>query len=129
LKPVLQCPVLLSCPFTRRAGDIPDNLDWGVFRSMALVFLLDGGEGTHEQAGDVGQDGGATRGDTAFGEKSKEIGERAIDALGGVEGVASDGEEGAQIVGGVLLGVVIVAAGSIRARYPVLLSRVMARAK
>jgi hypothetical protein len=40
-----------------------------------------GGEDAEEQAGDVGESGGAARGDLSAGEKFVECGEGAIDAL------------------------------------------------
>jgi hypothetical protein len=50
------------------------------------------GEGTEEQAGDVGESGGAAGGDLSAGEKFVECGEGVVDALGVLEvaGVLSE---------------------------------------
>jgi len=48
-------------------------------------LIADGGEGAEEQAGDVGESGGASRGDLSAGEEFVECGEGVIDALGVLE--------------------------------------------
>jgi hypothetical protein len=46
-------------------------------------LFFDGGEGAEEEAVDVGQDGGATRGDAALLEGEGEIPEMGMDVGGG----------------------------------------------
>jgi len=84
--------------FGRRDGggggfrEVEDDLGHG---GVALDFVLDGREGAQLEARDVGEDGGAARGDFVLGEENVEAGEGAIDAGGGVEvtwiGLAEDG--------------------------------------
>jgi hypothetical protein len=59
----------------------------------------DGGEGAEEQAGDVGESGGAASGDLAAGEETKEMGEGMVDALGGLEVFGVLGEQVGEVVG------------------------------
>jgi hypothetical protein len=49
------------------------DLELGGF--VAGELLVDGGKGAKEQAGDVGESGGAASGDVAAGEEPKEMGE------------------------------------------------------
>jgi hypothetical protein len=46
------------------------DLDLGGF--VVVELLVDGGEGAEEQAGDVGESGGAASGDVAAGEEPKD---------------------------------------------------------
>jgi hypothetical protein len=48
-------------------------------------LLVDGGKGAEEQAGDIGEFGGASSGDVSAGEQTKELGEGMVDAFGGLE--------------------------------------------
>jgi hypothetical protein len=74
------------------ARDIAD-LDHGdLFLELEEVFAVDGAVGMEELVGDVGQDGGAARGDAAFGDKDQELGERLVDVDGRVE-LGEFGEE------------------------------------
>jgi hypothetical protein len=57
-----------------------DDLEVGGF--VAGEMLVDSGESAKEQAGDVGESGGAASGDVAAGEVAKEMGEGMVDALG-----------------------------------------------
>ncbi len=50
-----------------------------------MEFLFDGGEGAEKQAVDVGEDGGASRGDAVLGEQEEELGEDLVDVRGGQE--------------------------------------------
>jgi hypothetical protein len=52
-----------------------------------------------EQAGDVGESGGAASGDVAAGEEPKEMGEGMVDALGGLEVFGAVGEQVGEVVG------------------------------
>jgi hypothetical protein len=61
--------------------------------------LADIREGAKEQAGDVGESGGAARGDVATGEEPKEVGEGMVDALGGLEVFGALGEQVGEVVG------------------------------
>ena len=56
--------------------------------------MIDGGEGAKELIGDVGEDGGAARGDFIFGEEKKEAGEEFVDGDGGAELLEVGGEDG-----------------------------------
>src|SRR6202030_4126137 len=70
------------------------------FRSVALgaghvkddgcvaIFLGHGREGAEDEAIDVSDDGGATRGDAAFGEEIVEIAEGFIESFGGLKVLA-----------------------------------------
>ena len=52
---------------------------------LEVVIEGDGAVGVEELVGDVGQDGGAARGDATFGDEDKEQGEELGDVDGGVE--------------------------------------------
>src|ERR1700737_478375 len=82
-----------------------DDLELGGF--VACELVVDGGEGTEEQAGDVGESSGATGGDLAAGEETKEMGEGMVDALGGLKvfGVLGEGVGEVLGVGGGRFGV------------------------
>ena len=68
-----------------RTGKIQDDGGAGcVFGGLRLPFLLDGREGAEELVGDVGQDGGAARGDAVLREMDEERGEEVIDLRGGI---------------------------------------------
>ncbi|MDQ1408255.1 MAG: hypothetical protein QOG55_3884 [Acidobacteriaceae bacterium] len=56
-------------------------------------------EGAEEQAGDVGESGGAASGDVATGEQPKEMGEGMVDALGSLEIFGAIGEQVGEVVG------------------------------
>jgi hypothetical protein len=91
-----------SCGFIRFCGweviaRRDDDLELGGFVAGELV--LDGGEGAEEQAGDVGESGGAAGGDVASGEETKEMGEGMVDALGGLEVFGVLGEQVGEVVG------------------------------
>jgi hypothetical protein len=70
-------------PVTRRARHIVDDSD-GLFVG-GIGFEDDGAVRVEELVGDVGQDGGATGGDAAFGDENEEAGEELVDVNGGVE--------------------------------------------
>jgi hypothetical protein len=61
--------------------------------------LADIREGAEEQAGDVGESGGAASGDVATGEQPKEMGEGMVDALGSLEIFGAIGEQVGEVVG------------------------------
>src|ERR1700740_2010259 len=73
-----------------RAGEVEDELS-----RVGVFFLIDGGKGAQELAGDVGEDGGATGGDFVLGEEEQETGEEVVDLGGGGEVVEFGGEGGA----------------------------------
>jgi hypothetical protein len=66
-----------------------------------LGFQDDGAVGVEELVGDVGQDGGAARGDAAFGDKDQELGEKLVDVDGRVE-LGEFGEEFPREVEGII---------------------------
>ncbi len=84
--------------FGSRARDAPAwkhfDLDLAGFHAIANY-----GEGAEEEAGDVGESGGASSGDVAAGKEPKEIGEGMIDALGGLEVFGVFGEKVGEVVG------------------------------
>ena len=83
------------------ARDIAD-LDHGdLFLELEKVFAVDGAVGVEELVGDVGQDGGAARGDAAFGDKDQELGEKLVDVDGRVE-LGEFGEEFLREVEGII---------------------------
>jgi hypothetical protein len=83
------------------------DVDLEVGGFVAGELLVDGGEGAEEQAGDVGESGGAASGDVAAGEEPKEMGEGMVDALGGLEVFGAHGEQVGEVlsVGGWRFGV------------------------
>ena len=80
------------------------------------IFLGHGGEGAEDEAIDVGDDGGATRGDAAFGEQIVEIAERFVECFGGLKVFAFAHERGEQgeVILGLLLGAGVIEAESSR---------------
>jgi hypothetical protein len=66
------------------AGDAL-HADGDGFAGVALVVVINGAVGMEELVGDVGQDGGTARGDAAFGDEGKKIGEEFVDGDGGLE--------------------------------------------
>jgi hypothetical protein len=75
------------------------DVDLEVGGFVAGGLLVNGGEGAEEQAGDVGESGGAASGDVAAGEEPKEMGEGMVDALGGLEVFGAVGEQVGEVVG------------------------------
>jgi len=89
------------------AGHVKDNL-------CLAIFLGNGWEGAEDQAIDVGDYGGATRGDAAFGEQIVEIAERFVKGFGGLKVFAfahKRGEQG-EVILGLLLGAGVIEAES-----------------
>jgi len=52
---------------------------------LEKVLAVDGAVGVEELVGDVGQDGGAARGDAAFGDENEEPGKKLVDVNAGIE--------------------------------------------
>ena len=65
--------------------------------------MIDGGEGAEELVGDVGEHGGAARGNSIFGEEEKEAGEEFVDGNGGAEFLEVGGEDGGSFRGVLLI--------------------------
>ena len=77
----------------------------GWIDDVEFAVVIDAGVSAEEQAADVGEDGGAARGDAVFGDEFKEIGEGVIDALRGLETLTGFEEEfGVVSLGGEGLG-------------------------
>lgn len=57
-------------------------IEFVIVVGVMLVVVVDGGECAEEQAADVGEDGGTSRGDAAFSEEDVESAEGVVDALG-----------------------------------------------
>src|SRR5713226_7288465 len=75
------------------ARGVPDDGD-----GLLIDFAVDGAVGVQELVGDVSQNGGATRGDAAFGHLDEEPGEKLPDVGAGGE-LREFGEEfGGEIV-------------------------------
>ena len=70
-----------------------------VVNGFLLNFECDGGEGAEKQLADVGEDGGAPRGDAVLGEEEEEIGEELVDVRGGVESSELADEVGGEVGG------------------------------
>jgi len=69
---------------------------------LGVAFLLDGGEGAEEELIDVGEDGGAARGDAVLREEDHEFGEEVMNLGGGVELGEQAGESGGKVaLGGI----------------------------
>jgi hypothetical protein len=93
------------------AGDI--RVDDGDF-VVARFLFGDGGEGTEKEAADVGEDGGAARGDAALLEEG-EIRELEMDVRGGFFFGKLGSEQGGEVVGVVAeRGGVTLAEGGVR---------------
>jgi hypothetical protein len=94
------------------AGNFPTHRERieGVATSVGFVFALHVAEGVHEGDGDVGENGGAARGDLVLGESGDEAGEEDGDVGGGAELVEISDEVG----DGVLFGLVAVTEERIR---------------
>jgi hypothetical protein len=75
------------------------DVDLEVGGFVAGELLVDGGEGAEEQAGDVGESGGAAGGDLAASEETKEMGEGMVDALGGLKVFGALGEKVGEVLG------------------------------
>ena len=76
------------------AGHVDDDaMVGGVWR------FCEGGKGAEEEAVDVGEDGGATRGDAALLEEEREVPEKGVDVRGGFLGVEGLAEEGGEVSG------------------------------
>src|SRR6266852_3853728 len=95
--------VALVKPRVAGAGDIA-GLEAGRAGVLELekVFAVDGAVGVEELVGDVGEDGGASGGDAAFGDEDQQPGEELVAVDGGVE-LGEFGEE----VGGEVFRVVL----------------------
>ena len=76
-------------------GEGGRNIDLEVGGFVAV----DGGEGAEKHAGDVGESGGAARGDASAGEKFVEGGEGVVDALGVLEVAGVLGEHSGEVFG------------------------------
>ena len=68
-------------------------LRFGWIDDVEFAVVIDRGVSAEEEAADVCEDGGATRGDAVFGDEFKEIGEGVIDALRGLETLTGFEEE------------------------------------
>ena len=90
----------------RAAGKIAEVDGEGAVCKVASVLAVDGVVGVEELVGDVGEDGGAARGDAAFGDEDEEAGEEKFYIEGGIE----FGELGEEI-GGEVFGVVVGVSG------------------
>ncbi len=84
--------------FARWPGNVDDvGGRGGVVVGFRMEFLFDGGEGAEQQAVDVGEDGGASRGDAVLGEQQEELGEDLVDVRGGLEANVSPTRSGARL--------------------------------
>jgi hypothetical protein len=73
---------LLPGPVAVRARHVAGN-DANFLLNVELA--VDGALGVEDLVGDVGHNGGAARGDAAFGDEDEEAGEELVDGKGGVE--------------------------------------------
>ncbi len=88
--------VVLGAVWAR--GVVPDDGD-----GLLVDFAVDGAVGVQELVGDVGQNGGAARGDPAFGHLDEQAGEKLPDVGAGGE-LGEFGEEFGGEVHGVTWG-------------------------
>jgi len=95
--------IVVRISVTVWAGHIEDDFYRLIFAGLRVEFVIDGGEGAKELVGDVGEDGGATRGDFIFGEEEKEASEKFIDGDGGAEFPEVGGEDGGTFRGVLLI--------------------------
>jgi hypothetical protein len=88
-----------------RAGHVEDD-------GCVAIFLSHGREGAEDQAIDVGDDGGAARGDAAFGEEIVQGAERFVEGFCGLKLFAFADErcEEGEVVLGLLLGASVIEA-------------------
>jgi len=68
---------------------------------MGIVVVVDGGEGAEEQAGDVGEGGGAAGGDAIAGDEFIKLAEGMVDTLSGLK------LDGSFCQGGIEIGVLV----------------------
>jgi hypothetical protein len=71
---------LLPGPVALGARKVEDDL-----LGLGVDFALDGALGVEDLVGNVGHDGGAARGDAAFGDENEEAREILVDGEGGVK--------------------------------------------
>jgi hypothetical protein len=64
---------------------------------FTIIFTLDGRDGAQELIGDVGQNGGAARGNPVVRESEKQAGEEVVDGLGGFEFAEIGGKGDCQV--------------------------------
>lgn len=64
-----------------------------------MQLLNADGESAEEEVAGVGHDGAATRGDTIFGEKEKQVGEEFVDVMGALKLGEFASELGAEVAG------------------------------
>ena len=64
---------------------------------LTIDFALDGNQGVEELVSDVGEDGGATRGDAILDDEDKKFGKELVDLLGGLKIVESAEEIGGKV--------------------------------
>ena len=67
------------------------------FNGLAIDFALDGNQRVEELVGDVGKDGGATRGDTILDDEDQELGKELVDLLGGLQVIELAEEVGGKV--------------------------------
>jgi hypothetical protein len=74
--------------FAGRVGHIPnvrDRSGFGFGFIFTVIFTLDGRDGAEKLIRDVGEDGGAARGNPVVRESDEQAGEEIVDGLGGFE--------------------------------------------
>jgi len=64
---------------------------------LTIEFALDSNQGVKELVSDVGEDGGATRGDAILDDEDKKFGKELVDLLGGLKIVESAEEIGGKV--------------------------------
>jgi len=67
------------------------------FNGLTIDFALDGNQRVEELVGDVGKDGGATRGDTILDDEDQELGKELVDLLGGLQVIELAEEVGGKV--------------------------------
>jgi len=85
------------------AGHVKDDFYRLVFAGLRVKLAIDCGESVKQLVSNIGEDGGAARGDFIFGEEEKEAGEEFIDGNGGAEFLEVGGEDDASFRGVLLI--------------------------
>jgi hypothetical protein len=82
----------LDARFVRGAGPVAEVEFKAFVLGRDVIVAGDGAMGVEKLVGDVGHDGGATRGDAALGDEDEETGEKLVDVDAGAE-LGEFGEE------------------------------------
>jgi hypothetical protein len=91
--------MLILPGLARWAGEIAEVDGEGFVFEVDGLLAFDGVVGVEELVGDVGEYGGAARGDAAFGDEDEEASEELVDVHGGIEWGELGEEVGGEVFG------------------------------